>query len=175
MLWVPWTFPRRYPWLDPGAVYGGLVEYLAHSVVFCWAQPPLHSAPLLAGAQAPLRPPPASTLAMSRVPSPPPPADMSSGPVAESWCYTQVSVGIGVCVCVHVSVFLCTVLTPVCQSVRTASAGVFDNSLFKEEGCIFLFFYFDIFFISLSLQNHFLLQLFNILSSPPVCCQCLLR
>lgn len=30
------------------------------------------------------------TLAMSRVPSPPPPAEMSSGPVAESWCYTQV-------------------------------------------------------------------------------------
>lgn len=30
-------------------------------------------------------------LAMSRVPSPPPPAEMSSGPVAESWCYTQVS------------------------------------------------------------------------------------
>lgn len=29
-------------------------------------------------------------LAMSRVPSPPPPAEMSSGPVAESWCYTQV-------------------------------------------------------------------------------------
>lgn len=28
---------------------------------------------------------------MSRVPSPPPPAEMSSGPVAESWCYTQVS------------------------------------------------------------------------------------
>lgn len=27
---------------------------------------------------------------MSRVPSPPPPAEMSSGPVAESWCYTQV-------------------------------------------------------------------------------------
>ncbi|OWK15036.1 SPOP [Cervus elaphus hippelaphus] len=26
---------------------------------------------------------------MSRVPSPPPPAEMSSGPVAESWCYTQ--------------------------------------------------------------------------------------
>ncbi|CAB1342168.1 unnamed protein product [Coregonus sp. 'balchen'] len=35
---------------------------------------------------------PASTLAMSRVPSPPPPADMSSGPVAESWCYTQIKV-----------------------------------------------------------------------------------
>nr|XP_029501199.1 speckle-type POZ protein A-like [Oncorhynchus nerka] len=29
---------------------------------------------------------------MSRVPSPPPPADMSSGPVAESWCYTQIKV-----------------------------------------------------------------------------------
>ncbi|PNI58560.1 SPOP isoform 15 [Pan troglodytes] len=28
---------------------------------------------------------------MSRVPSPPPPAEMSSGPVAESWCYTQCS------------------------------------------------------------------------------------
>ena len=27
---------------------------------------------------------------MSRVPSPPPPAEMSSGPVAESWYYTQV-------------------------------------------------------------------------------------
>ncbi|KAI1230382.1 hypothetical protein IHE44_0010365, partial [Lamprotornis superbus] len=33
---------------------------------------------------------PAPKLAMSRVPSPPPPAEMSSGPVAESWCYTQV-------------------------------------------------------------------------------------
>lgn len=33
---------------------------------------------------------PSVTLAMSRVPSPPPPAEMSSGPVAESWCYTQV-------------------------------------------------------------------------------------
>lgn len=33
-----------------------------------------------------------SKLAMSRVPSPPPPAEMTSGPVAESWCYTQVSV-----------------------------------------------------------------------------------
>lgn len=33
----------------------------------------------------------ASMLAMSRVPSPPPPAEMSSSPVAESWCYTQVS------------------------------------------------------------------------------------
>ncbi|XP_045072366.1 speckle-type POZ protein-like A, partial [Coregonus clupeaformis] len=30
--------------------------------------------------------------AMSRVPSPPPPGDMSTGPVAESWCYTQVKV-----------------------------------------------------------------------------------
>ncbi|MBN3287127.1 SPOP protein, partial [Polyodon spathula] len=29
---------------------------------------------------------------MSRVSSPPPPADMSSGPVAESWCYTQIKV-----------------------------------------------------------------------------------
>ncbi|NXL73923.1 SPOPL protein, partial [Leptocoma aspasia] len=29
---------------------------------------------------------------MSRVPTPPPPAEMSSGPVAESWCYTQVKV-----------------------------------------------------------------------------------
>lgn len=29
---------------------------------------------------------------MSRVPSPPPPGDMSTGPVAESWCYTQVGV-----------------------------------------------------------------------------------
>ncbi|NWZ40495.1 SPOP protein, partial [Brachypodius atriceps] len=29
---------------------------------------------------------------MSRVPSPPPPAEMSSGPVAESWCYTQIKV-----------------------------------------------------------------------------------
>uniref|UniRef100_A0A087XT90 Speckle type BTB/POZ protein like a n=1 Tax=Poecilia formosa TaxID=48698 RepID=A0A087XT90_POEFO len=28
---------------------------------------------------------------MSRVPTPPPPGEMSSGPVAESWCYTQVS------------------------------------------------------------------------------------
>lgn len=28
--------------------------------------------------------------AMSRVPTPPPPGEMSSGPVAESWCYTQV-------------------------------------------------------------------------------------
>lgn len=35
-------------------------------------------------------PTPSVTLAMSRVPSPPPPAEMSSGPVAESWCYTQV-------------------------------------------------------------------------------------
>uniref|UniRef100_A0A8C3FIT6 Speckle type BTB/POZ protein like n=1 Tax=Chrysemys picta bellii TaxID=8478 RepID=A0A8C3FIT6_CHRPI len=26
---------------------------------------------------------------MSRVPTPPPPGEMSSGPVAESWCYTQ--------------------------------------------------------------------------------------
>ncbi|KAJ8414228.1 hypothetical protein AAFF_G00050980 [Aldrovandia affinis] len=33
-----------------------------------------------------------SKLAMSRVPSPPPPAEMSSGPVAESWCYTQIKV-----------------------------------------------------------------------------------
>lgn len=30
--------------------------------------------------------------AMSRVPTPPPPGEMSSGPVAESWCYTQVKV-----------------------------------------------------------------------------------
>lgn len=37
-----------------------------------------------------LPPTPSVTLAMSRVPSPPPPAEMSSGPVAESWCYTQV-------------------------------------------------------------------------------------
>uniref|UniRef100_A0A672RUU3 Speckle-type POZ protein-like n=1 Tax=Sinocyclocheilus grahami TaxID=75366 RepID=A0A672RUU3_SINGR len=29
---------------------------------------------------------------MSRVPSPPPPAEMTSGPVAESWCYTQIKV-----------------------------------------------------------------------------------
>uniref|UniRef100_A0A669EPJ4 Speckle type BTB/POZ protein n=1 Tax=Oreochromis niloticus TaxID=8128 RepID=A0A669EPJ4_ORENI len=29
---------------------------------------------------------------MSRVPSPPPPAEMSSSPVAESWCYTQIKV-----------------------------------------------------------------------------------
>ncbi|KAJ0005917.1 hypothetical protein NQD34_015811 [Periophthalmus magnuspinnatus] len=29
---------------------------------------------------------------MSRVPTPPPPGEMSSGPVAESWCYTQVKV-----------------------------------------------------------------------------------
>ncbi|XP_031661770.1 speckle-type POZ protein-like A isoform X1 [Oncorhynchus kisutch] len=29
---------------------------------------------------------------MSRVPTPPPPGDMSTGPVAESWCYTQVKV-----------------------------------------------------------------------------------
>ncbi|KAL4636259.1 speckle-type POZ protein-like A isoform X1, partial [Arapaima gigas] len=29
---------------------------------------------------------------MSRVSSPPPPGEMSSGPVAESWCYTQVKV-----------------------------------------------------------------------------------
>uniref|UniRef100_A0AAQ4RHA7 Speckle type BTB/POZ protein n=1 Tax=Gasterosteus aculeatus aculeatus TaxID=481459 RepID=A0AAQ4RHA7_GASAC len=29
---------------------------------------------------------------MSRVPSPPPPAEMSGGPVAESWCYTQIKV-----------------------------------------------------------------------------------
>lgn len=35
---------------------------------------------------------PDSKLAMSRVPSPPPPAEMSSGPVAESWCYTQIKV-----------------------------------------------------------------------------------
>ncbi|GLD73345.1 speckle-type POZ protein isoform X1 [Lates japonicus] len=34
----------------------------------------------------------ASRLAMSRVPSPPSPAEMSSGPVAESWCYTQIKV-----------------------------------------------------------------------------------
>lgn len=27
---------------------------------------------------------------MSRVPTPPPPGEMTSGPVAESWCYTQV-------------------------------------------------------------------------------------
>ncbi|KAL3986721.1 KRAB domain-containing zinc finger protein [Sarotherodon galilaeus] len=33
-----------------------------------------------------------SMLAMSRVPSPPPPAEMSSSPVAESWCYTQIKV-----------------------------------------------------------------------------------
>lgn len=31
-----------------------------------------------------------SELAMSGVPTPPPPGEMSSGPVAESWCYTQV-------------------------------------------------------------------------------------
>ncbi|XP_060797722.1 speckle-type POZ protein-like B [Neoarius graeffei] len=31
-------------------------------------------------------------LAMSRVPTPPPPGEMTSGPVAESWCYTQVKV-----------------------------------------------------------------------------------
>ncbi len=41
-----------------------------------------------------------SKLAMSRVPSPPPPAEMTSGPVAESWCYTQVSECVCVCVCV---------------------------------------------------------------------------
>ncbi|GLD49005.1 speckle-type POZ protein-like protein [Lates japonicus] len=29
---------------------------------------------------------------MSRVPRPPSPAEMSSGPVAESWCYTQIKV-----------------------------------------------------------------------------------
>ncbi|CAM4731796.1 unnamed protein product [Leuciscus chuanchicus] len=29
---------------------------------------------------------------MSRVPTPPPPGEMTSGPVAESWCYTQVKV-----------------------------------------------------------------------------------
>ncbi|XP_059547787.1 LOW QUALITY PROTEIN: speckle-type POZ protein-like [Myotis daubentonii] len=29
---------------------------------------------------------------MSRVPSPPPPAEMSSGPVAESWCHTEIKV-----------------------------------------------------------------------------------
>ncbi|XP_053117485.1 speckle-type POZ protein-like isoform X4 [Hemicordylus capensis] len=29
---------------------------------------------------------------MSRVPTPPPPGEMSSGPIAESWCYTQVKV-----------------------------------------------------------------------------------
>ncbi|NXC16959.1 SPOPL protein, partial [Corythaeola cristata] len=29
---------------------------------------------------------------MSRIPTPPPPGEMSSGPVAESWCYTQVKV-----------------------------------------------------------------------------------
>ncbi|KAM6904596.1 speckle-type POZ protein isoform 2-T2 [Xenentodon cancila] len=29
---------------------------------------------------------------MSRAPSPPPPAEMSSSPVAESWCYTQIKV-----------------------------------------------------------------------------------
>lgn len=29
---------------------------------------------------------------MSGVPTPPPPGEMSSGPVAESWCYTQVKV-----------------------------------------------------------------------------------
>ncbi len=40
-----------------------------------------------------------SKLAMSRVPSPPPPAEMTSGPVAESWCYTQVSEYVCVCVC----------------------------------------------------------------------------
>lgn len=28
---------------------------------------------------------------MSRVATPPPPGEMSSGPIAESWCYTQVS------------------------------------------------------------------------------------
>ncbi|KAG7239051.1 hypothetical protein INR49_030231, partial [Caranx melampygus] len=39
-----------------------------------------------------LPPTPTVTLAMSRVPSPPPPAEMSSGPVAESWCYTQIKV-----------------------------------------------------------------------------------
>eukprot|EP00064_Thunnus_orientalis_P019918 superscaffoldBa00005210_g20049 len=33
-----------------------------------------------------------SRLAMSRVPSPHAPAEMSSGPVAESWCYTQIKV-----------------------------------------------------------------------------------
>ncbi|CAM4605068.1 unnamed protein product [Leuciscus chuanchicus] len=33
-----------------------------------------------------------SELAMSGVPTPPPPGEMSSGPVAESWCYTQVKV-----------------------------------------------------------------------------------
>lgn len=33
----------------------------------------------------------ASKLVMSRVPTPPPNGEMSSGPVAESWCYTQVS------------------------------------------------------------------------------------
>ncbi len=42
-----------------------------------------------------------SKLAMSRVPSPPPPAEMTSGPVAESWCYTQVSEWVCVCVCVR--------------------------------------------------------------------------
>lgn len=40
-------------------------------------------------------PTPSVTLAMSRVPSPPPPAEMSSGPVAESWCYTQVEWPLG--------------------------------------------------------------------------------
>ncbi|XP_038561599.1 speckle-type POZ protein isoform X4 [Micropterus salmoides] len=29
---------------------------------------------------------------MSRIPSPPPPEEMASGPVAESWCYTQIKV-----------------------------------------------------------------------------------
>lgn len=31
-----------------------------------------------------------SKVVMSRVPTPPPPGEMSSGPVAESWCYTEV-------------------------------------------------------------------------------------
>ncbi|XP_029702160.1 speckle-type POZ protein-like A isoform X2 [Takifugu rubripes] len=34
----------------------------------------------------------ASDLVMSRVPTPPPNGEMASGPVAESWCYTQVKV-----------------------------------------------------------------------------------
>lgn len=36
----------------------------------------------------------ASRLAMSRVSSPPPLVEMSSSPVAESWCYTQVRGGV---------------------------------------------------------------------------------
>lgn len=72
----------------------------------------------------------ASDLVMSRVPTPPPNGEMASGPVAESWCYTQVSAELQVSLSNVLRGFVCLF---VCFGVSKLKWSLWVGSYFQVK------------------------------------------